>query len=228
MSYNISIWIRKWSLVKRRYIVEILAAIVILCIALCCWFFIPRIDYKYDADTNSYYVDKVYGNASFYRIEDEIHGNPVTKISSRAFMGKSGLKRIELGANVIEIERLAFLDCKKLEEIDLSHVKIIGRNAFENCTSLTSVFLNVEDIMGGTFMGCSNLKEVTLTDTITLGSYAFAGTALEEIVIPETCSLLGNDAFAFCPQLKKIIVQSHYLLNNSYLNSLKEVTFDLN
>ncbi|MDE7264493.1 MAG: leucine-rich repeat domain-containing protein [Anaeroplasmataceae bacterium] len=213
---------------KRKFILVFSASLVLIIgIVLLCWFTIPRIQYKYDSETDSYFVNKVYGNADVYKIENEIHHRPVTKICSRAFMGKD-IKRIEFGVNLIEIERLAFLDCKKLEEIDLSTVKIIGRNAFENCCKLTSVHLNIEDIMGGTFMGCSSLSQVTLNHTITLGSYAFAGTGIEVITIPDTCSLVGNDVFDSCNSLKKVIVKSHYLEQNSYLKSLNIVTFDFN
>ncbi|MDE6046999.1 MAG: leucine-rich repeat domain-containing protein, partial [Anaeroplasmataceae bacterium] len=138
---------------KKKHIIilsSIIASIVIVSIILICFFSIPRISYGYDREAETYYVDKVYGNARSYEIKESIHNKPVTKIKSRAFMNKTNLEEIILSENLIEIERLAFLNCRKLEKIDLSNVKTIGRNAFENCSSLKSVQLNLQDILGGT------------------------------------------------------------------------------
>ncbi|MDE6660483.1 MAG: leucine-rich repeat domain-containing protein [Anaeroplasmataceae bacterium] len=207
---------------------SIIGAICIVGIFLICFFSIPRITYGYDHEARTYYVDKVYGNAKRYTIKDSIKDKPVTKIRSRAFMNKSNLKEIILSENLEEIERLAFLNCKRLEKIDLSHVKVIGRNAFENCTSLRSVELTLEDILGGTFIGCTGLETVTLTNTLTIGTYAFAYTNIEEVTIPRNCYLIGVDAFYGCDSLRKVIVQSQRLSNDSYLNSLNGVEFQFN
>ncbi|MDE7213553.1 MAG: leucine-rich repeat domain-containing protein [Anaeroplasmataceae bacterium] len=207
---------------------SIIGAICIVSIILICFFTIPRITYGYDSEARTYYVDKVYGNAQKYTIKNSIKDKPVTKIRSRAFMNKSNLREIILGENLEEIERLAFLNCKRLDKIDLSSVKVIGRNAFENCTSLKEVELTLEDILGGTFIGCTSLETVTLTNTLTIGSYAFAYTKIEEITIPRNCYNVGVDAFYACNHLKKVIVQSHRLMYDSYLNSLNGIEFQIN
>ncbi|MDE7161338.1 MAG: leucine-rich repeat domain-containing protein [Anaeroplasmataceae bacterium] len=216
---------------RKKYIlwISISGAILIaMLIFLLCFFNIPRITYTYDHETDTYYVDTVYGNAKSYTILDEIKGKPVTKIRSRAFMNKSSIETIYLGKNIKEIERLAFLDCKKLKQIDLSGVEVIGRNAFENCSSLEEVHLTLQDILGGTFMGCTNLKIVELNSTLSIGSYAFARTGIETITIPRNCFSVGNDAFYNCLALKKILVLSYDLRYNSYLNSLGITEFQFN
>lgn len=215
---------------KRNIIVlsSILGFILIVSIFLICFFCIPRISYAYDSITDSYYVDIVYGDATSYSIKDTIHDKPVTKIKERAFMDHKNLKEITLGKNIKEIERLAFLNCKKLEKVDLSYVEEIGRNAFENCISLKRIELNLRDVLGGVFMGCSGLESVVLNNTLSIGSYAFGLTSIQEIIIPRTCSMVGNDAFYGCSNLKKIIVKSYKLLNDRYLNSLDIVEFQPN
>ncbi|MDE5856361.1 MAG: leucine-rich repeat domain-containing protein [Anaeroplasmataceae bacterium] len=216
---------------KKKYwiiICSIAGTILALTIFLICFFNIPRVIYGYDHEADTYFVDYVYGNASSYTIKDTIHDKPVTKIKARAFMKKSNLKEVTLGTNIIEIERLAFLDCKKLKNINLDNVKVIGRNAFENCISLEEIHLSAEDILGGAFIGCNNLSLVELKDVYSIGSYAFANTSIKEIKIPSSCSLVGEEVFYGCESLNKIIVYSYYLLNNSYLNSLNGIEFILN
>lgn len=213
---------------KKKYIIisSILGGILLgIMIFLICFFNIPRITYSYDYETDTYYVDKVYGNASSYTILDTVDDKPVTRIRDRAFMKKDHLVEVHLGKNITEIERLAFLDCKNLKQISLNYVKRIGRNAFENCTSLEEVELSIDNILGGTFMGCSKLSKVILINTETIGTYAFYGTSIESITIPSTCYLVGVDAFKECNHLSKIIIKSKKLMENAYINSLNGVEF---
>ncbi len=213
---------------KKKYsiIIAILSSIgLAIAIFILCFFTIPRITYGYDNQTDTYYVDKVYGNAKEYTILDTIDNKPVTKIQSRAFMNQTNLVTLHMGKNISIIERLAFLDCKKLEAIDLTRIEFIGRNAFENCISLKEIDLTAHDISGGSFIGCTSLSRVSLTSTSTIGSYAFYKTDLQEITIPASCTLVGEYAFDSCPNLKKIIVLSEKLQSNAYLKSLKGVVF---
>lgn len=216
---------------KKKHIIIIsitISLIIVISIFLICFFTIPRITYGYDSETDTYYVDKVYGDASHYVIKDSIGDKPVTKIRERAFMDHKNLKEIDLGKNIKVIGRLAFLNCKKLEKIDLSFIEDIGRNAFENCISLKEVELSLKDILGGTFMGCTQLENVWLTNTISIGSYAFSLTGIKEITIPRSCSLVGDEAFYGCFNLAKITVKSYALRNNSYLKTLNGVEFQFN
>ncbi|MDE6947383.1 MAG: leucine-rich repeat domain-containing protein [Anaeroplasmataceae bacterium] len=216
---------------NRKHILVIISILMLLfsvSIILICYYCIPRISYTYDAITDSYQVDTVFGNAESYHIESTIKNKPVTKIRSKAFMNKTNLVRIKLSENLKEIERLAFLNCINLEEINLETVEVIGRNAFENCRSIKSVQLTLPNISGGVFMGCTSLETVTMEQTKSIGSYAFAYTAIETITIKETTISVGVDAFYQCERLKKIIVLSEILQSNEYLNSLDIVEFQGN
>ncbi len=210
---------------KKKHVTILVLSIIILTIIifLICFFTIPRIKYSYDKELDCYCVSKVYGNSSFYEIADTINDKPVKKINSRTFMNKSDLKKVKLGNNIVEIERLAFLDCHNLLEINLDNVEIIGRNAFENCSSLNKINLNLCDILGGTFMGCSNLEIINLNNTISIGSYAFAYTNINFITIPASCNLVYNNSFYKCNNLNKIYISNIELLNDPYLNSLNNV-----
>ena len=96
---------------KKKHIIwisSISAIVCIISICLLCFFCIPRIEYTYDAQNESYIVDKVYGNAKSYTIEAYIDQKPVTKISARAFMNKTKVESIVLSETIEEIERLSF------------------------------------------------------------------------------------------------------------------------
>ncbi len=213
-------WVKK----HLAWIISI-AVILGLLIFLICFENIPRITYQYDEKTDSYIVHRVYGNAKSYIVLDTYKDKKVTKIGAKAFMDQSKLETVTLGSHIQEIERLSFSGCKNLQNIDLSNIKVIGRNAFADCESLTSVTIYAADVYGGAFYGCSTLKEVQLMDTKTIGSYAFAETAIQSITIPASCTELGIDAFYDCQALKAIIVYSSDLSNNDYLNQLSIVEF---
>ena len=199
------------------------SVVLAITIGLICFFFIPRIDYDYDKEADCYYVDKVYGNARHYEILDEIDGKKVAYIDEKAFMDKTNLKTVKMGKNITKIERLAFSNCENLLSIDLTNVITIERNAFMDCKSLESVDLYVVDLLGGAFYDCLALKEVTLHNTVTIGSYAFAGTQISEIILPETLSMIGEDAFYNCQYLKKVECYSKRLGQDDYLLSLKDI-----
>ncbi len=137
---------------------------VALLLFLILYFNIPRLNYTYDAATDSYYVDRVYGNASSYTISDEKNSKPVTKILSRTFMDITGIKRIDLGKNIKVIEDVmggTFIGCKNLKEISLTSTKTIGSYAFSftavECITLPETCKNVAEY---TFYQCMNLNKI--------------------------------------------------------------------
>ena len=90
-----------------------------------------------------------------------------------------------------------------------------------NCTSLESLDLSsCLDLMGGAFFDCRILKEVKLSVIKSIGTYAFTGTAISEIVLPESLELIGVNAFENCNTITKIKCYSKTLKYDEYLLSL--------
>ena len=88
----------------------------------------------------------------------------------------------------------------------------IGNNAFEDCTSLTSVTLPevVTSINTRAFSGCSNLISINIPDNIkNIGNRAFFEChSLTSITIPDGVSIDTSDMFSGCSSLKSVTLPS--------------------
>ena len=86
-------------------------------------------------------------------------------------------------------------------EIDGKKISEIGYNAFENCTSLTSVTIpdGVTMIGSAAFRGCTALTDVVLPDSVMdIFTYAFMDcTSLKSVTIPASVRNIGNNAFGY-------------------------------
>ena len=119
------------------------------------------------------------------------------------------IKSIEFGPNVTKIGRKAFRDCTSLTSVTIpENVKSICEDAFYQCSSLTSVIIpnSVTSIEGWVFMRCTSLKSIIIPENVTsIGKYAFYGcTGLTSINIPESVTSIGNSAFSGCNNLKTV------------------------
>lgn len=88
-------------------------------------------------------------------------------------------------------------------------VKYVGRNAFKNKTSLTSVIIpnSVTHINNNAFKGCTSLTEVTIPNSVTnIGNNAFEGcSSLISVTIPSSVTEIGGSAFYNCSNLTSVV-----------------------
>ena len=90
-------------------------------------------------------------------------------------------------------------------------VTSIGKSAFWNCESLTSISIpnSVTCIEDTAFHGCKKLPTITIPDSVEIiGDSAFWGCeSLKIIAIPNSVEVIGDYAFANCTSLSSITFQ---------------------
>jgi hypothetical protein len=157
----------------------------------------------------------------------------LTHIGSEAFLGCSALTEIVIPEKVTILGAYAFQSCISLQRVSLPEsITDIGVFTFDNCTSLKSIYVpqnitaipeyfvnsceSLETIeFGGeitsiglcAFYDCKSLRSIDLGDKLErIGEAAFAGTALEEVVLPDSVKWIDGKAFAGCTSLRKISI----------------------
>ena len=108
--------------------------------------------------------------------------------------------------SVTSIGNNAFDGCTSLTSIEIpSSVTSIGSSAFDGCTSLTSVVIpsSVTSIGDRVFSSCTSLASIEIPSSVTsIDSSTFYGcTSLASIEIPSSVTSIGDGAFSSCTSL---------------------------
>ncbi len=160
--------------------------------------------------------------------------NSVTSIGGSAFNACKNLTEIKIPNNVTSIGEYAFSYCSGLTSIEIGtcignkdSVTSIGNYAFYGCTGLTSVIFgnNVTSIGNYVFSGCTSLESVKILNSATnIGNAVFGGsspkkvelncdtisrwlsrnTSIEEIIIGNSVTSIGEKAFCECTGLTSV------------------------
>lgn len=115
--------------------------------------------------------------------------------------------------SVTSIGSQAFEDCSSLTSVTIAEsVTSIGRWAFEDCSALTSITIpnSVTTIESQAFRNCSALTSVTIGNSLTsIGEEAFYRcSGLTSITIPNSITSIGKYAFNGCSGLREISLGS--------------------
>lgn len=159
------------------------------------------------------------GDYAFYncvKLENFDFPENLVSIGWSAFRFCKALDSILLPEGLETIGRSAFSECVSVRSLDLPEtLTAIETGAFQDCTALTRVYFPAEiqsasidyTASAGIFSGCTSLSEISFeegTDTIQDG--LFAGTSIQEIIIPETVTEIGVHAFSNCSELKSVVL----------------------
>jgi hypothetical protein len=130
----------------------------------------------------------------------------VTRIGRIAFSG-AGLTSITIPDSVTSIGDQAFAGCTGLTSVTIgSSVTYIGSNQFIFCPNLTDISLNSASVnlRGAGFY--DYVTSINISEgTVQIADYAFYNCyKVTNIIIPDSVTSIGNEAFRFCSGLTSI------------------------
>ena len=139
-------------------------------------------------------------------IPEHIEGFIVDKIPHRGLAGRE-FKVVNFPSTLKIILNNACYEMPNLNKVVIPEgVIVIEKAAFANCPSLEEVYFpeTLEYIGNNAFDECKKLRYVKMpTKMSTIRAYAFSGTGLESITVPEI-SWLGNSCFYECKNLSEV------------------------
>ena len=157
----------------------------------------------------------------------------VTHIVNGAFSAAAGgnnIIYIYIPSSVVSIGARSFVDASSLRELDLRHasgLKVIGKDAFKNTTSLGSVDLSntAVTVIGESAFQGSGITEITLGDGVKkIEGSAFNGAAALKSIDLSGVTDIGAYAFQDCAALLKIDLTNKIGLTN--LRTLGDNAFE--
>ena len=132
----------------------------------------------------------------------------LTSLPENVFAGKTGIRGVVLGDTLTVIGKNAFADCTSLSSVTLTGVTAIGEGAFDGCKALSTLSLgNALCTIGeNAFSDCTALTSVALPDTVTtLGNGAFRRcNALTTVTIGDGIVRIADETFADCSALSAL------------------------
>ncbi len=129
----------------------------------------------------------------------------VLHVSTRAFIGCDSLSFVELGNNLLIIEKKAFAYCARLASVTLPEsLYSLGASAFEGCRGLISVSLpdSLKSLESGTFYACCELENVNIPSKLEyIDEFAFAYCISLDIQGLPMRTIINRYAFFECHKL---------------------------
>lgn len=139
----------------------------------------------------------------------------IESVDDRSFYGCKSLEGVDFGNNLATIGRYAFGGCEKLKTLVFpATLRTVKSHAFENCSGLSAISFasKPKTIEDHAFSGCEELSFSEISGLGNVGKIEFCGFTFasfsisefefvktysdtENVVIPDTVQVIGNDAF---------------------------------
>lgn len=155
------------------------------------------------------------GNFKITKLKCLIENNDLSN-EFKTIIQTINLTRIKINDKyILEIGDDVFKDCKNLEIVNLGMVKIIGKNAFQNCKKLNNIktrkndtdkniLRNVTKIDDNAFEGCNIEPKLELHSADKIGNYVFKNCKKLQTIKFMQIHNLGSYVFSGCEELKAI------------------------
>ncbi|MBQ3502075.1 MAG: leucine-rich repeat domain-containing protein, partial [Clostridia bacterium] len=177
-----------------------------------------------------------------------IQTNKLQTLSSSIFSGCTALELVKIPANITTVGNTLFKGCILLDKITIDTAAtsgvvfangganvILGQQAFQNCSGLTSIDLTtIKEIGRGTFYYCTGLTTVNIPATVeTIQPYAFQNcTALQTASFDSNNQIteLPLGIFESCQNLTNVTLSDNvtsigkYAFYNCYKFNQKNIT----
>ena len=141
---------------------------------------------------------------------DLVFPDSIISIGDYAFTGFRGLHSITIASEKMQIGKNAFYGCRNLESVTFpEHISKLSDKTFGDCTGLVSIDISSIDGDYGKelFRGCINLRNVRMPMTISklsMGMFQDCS-SLEEVLLPDSLTVIDSRAFMGCTSIKNII-----------------------
>lgn len=163
----------------------------------------------------------VYNDNSWANYQDKIKSivieEGITTIGFNTFNGFESLEDVTLPNSLKKIDKSAFYNCVKLDEIVIPSNTTIDENAFRNCTGLKEITFgsaeNITNVLNKCFSNCSNLSTAIVGENVAyIPNSAFENCKeIETVKILGGVREIGDSCFYNCTGLKTVeIPQSVY------------------
>ena len=138
-------------------------------------------------------------------------------VPSLCFANDAALASVTFGENLTYITKDAFRDCSALTSVTIPST-VTSVNGFRRCTGLTSITLNegITEIEDGAFEGCTGLVEVTLPSTTTAVCGFMECTGITAVSVPDATTSINDYAFYGCTALANVTIGSGLQTVGSY------------
>ena len=154
----------------------------------------------------------------------------VVSMGDMAFYSCETLQTIQLPKTLTNIGEAALAHCIHLAAVDLSRIESLGPFVLSGCTSLQHVKFpkHLDTIPPSMVSGCKSLEYIELPSSVkSIGNWAFSGTAIRSLQIPEGVESVHSHVFSYCDHLQDIVFpQSTVYLGDymfSWCNALRSV-----
>lgn len=171
------------------------------------------------------------GNTAYVSIDGVLMSKHKDGVSIAKYPEGKKATTYTIPAVVTGINYGAFFGNSKLVTIDFeegSKLKYIGQEAFESCSTLTSISLpkSLTTLGGSVFMFCRALKTVTFEsgcqlESISGGTFSECA-SLEKITIPASVKSIGGSAFYCCSSLTSIDFEEGSQLEKIYTRAFDD------